>query len=159
MPRNITIRKTPTVALLVLSVLGLGMQMFLPANEAGCQCATDSVQASGNDHDIKSCCSKPIVDSGCCSKEPELATACCCNPNASVCDCDDCNCSEEKSPGQPLPAIPTSEIVTPTLVLAAPELGFPNPCEPKTLNVPKPFSAAAVLSSKQTCVLLSRFTC
>lgn len=149
---NSQIRKTSVVALLVLSMFGFGMQDLKSATKAGCQCSMNSVEGSSNWIDTRSCC----------SEKANLASPCCCNPDAKVCQCGDCRCGEEESPSQPLPAIPTNEInevVSPTLICSAIELGFPNPGELKKLSLPKPFSAHAARSSKQICVLLSRFTC
>lgn len=152
MHRSIQIRKTSVVALLVLSMLGFGVQQFESAKDAECRCAANLDGDSGGGSDAESCCSQTA----------ELTSPCCCNPNAAVCKCEDCQCGQKQSSDEPPPAIPineTNEVVSPTLICAAPQIGFPNPCELKKLSLPKPFSARVVLSSQQTCVLLSRFTC
>ncbi len=146
------IRKTSVVALLVLSMLGFGIQTFESVKDAECRCAENLAGDSGGGNDAESCCSQTA----------ELTAPCCCNPNAAVCKCEDCQCGQKQSPDEPLPAIPvneTNEVVSPTLICAAPPNAFPHPCELQKLSLPKHFSARAVLSSQQTCVLLSRFTC
>lgn len=158
-------RQTSIVALLVLSMIGIGMQTFETVVDTGCRCATNSLESNADDRAsdaAESCCSKTSIESDCCSTTVRPASPCCCNPNATVCECGDCSCSEEKSPHQPIPAIPTNEtiqVVTPTLICASARFGFSRPCTLKRLSWPQTFSVHAALSSKQTCVLLSRFTC
>ena len=176
MLRKLQIRQTPVVALLVLSMLGHGLQAYETTGNTGCRCAANSIESIGPESPNRapsSCCTKSKVESDCCSTqlEPasrccstklEPASSCCCNPNAQVCECDDCSCGDQDSPGQSLPAIPpneTHEVVSPTSICAASRLGLLRCCDFKRLSWPQGFSNHAAQSSKQTCVLLSRFTC
>jgi hypothetical protein len=61
-----------------------------------------------------------------------------------------------------LPAIPTNEtteVVTPVLICAAPIVGYPCNREVQRVDYQNTAAEFAALSSQETCVLLSRFTC
>ena len=163
MKSKLTIRRTMLATLMVFATAAIGLQPLVFNSGSGCTCdAKASADASANE---TTCCSnlaEELEQTGCCSSKPATATKCCCNPEAAVCECGDCGCSQDNDHSSPLPAIPTNEtteVVTPTLFCAAPFVGYPREIEVKQVDYQKAVAEFAALSSQQTCVLLSRFTC
>lgn len=151
--------------LMVFAIHAIGLQSFVFELEEGCRCATNvSVTAEASS---ETCCGElpKVQKHGCCSTTESNATAatsCCCNPAALACGCGECKCSEDEGSHAPPPAIPgneTTEVVSPTWFSAAPSICFPRESEIKQAHSQKTVADYATLSSQQTCVLLSRFTC
>lgn len=152
--------------LMVFAIGAIGLQSLFFELEDGCRCATKvSIAAEAPS---ETCCGElsKVQKQGCCSqtesKATSVATSCCCNPVALACGCGECGCSEDDDSHAPPPAIPgteTTEVVSPTWISAAPSICFPRASEVKRADSPKTVAVHATLSSQQTCVLLSRFTC
>jgi hypothetical protein len=150
---------------MMFATAAIGLQPFVSSSGSGCSCdTTSSVTAAtlGND---SSCCNslkKEQAQTDCCASKPASAKECCCNRIASVCECDDCGCSVDNDKNSPLPAIPTNEtteVVTPVLICAAPIVGYPRDREVSRVDYQDTAAEFAALSSQETCILLSRFTC
>ena len=150
-------QRTLLAALMVLATSAIGLQSFAFESGARCSCETsNSVVASCRES------SEVQMQGSCCSPKHENTNPCRCNPVALSCECSDCGCSDDNESHAPIPAIPsneTSEVVTPTSICSAPFFGFPRASEIKQSAFPKSVLDHATLSSQQTCVLLSRFTC
>ena len=158
-----TIRRTLLATLMAFVTAAIGLQPLVFSAGSGCTCdAMASVDADAP-ADESSCCHSSVEElhsDGSASKANP--NPCCCNPEALACDCGGCGCSEDHAPRAPVPAIPsneTSEVVAPVLICAAPLIGFPRASEIKRAAVLKTVADHAILSSQQTCVFLSRFTC
>lgn len=165
-----TTRRSLLATLLVFATAAIGLQPLVSSLGAGCTCdAKLTSDTSGSDTSVSSskssCCSisGEQVQTGCCSAKPVTTKKCCCNPQASVCECGDgCGCSEGNAPNSLLPVVPSNEkteVVTSSLIYAAPFLGYPRESDIKRVAFPNSVAEHAALSSQQTCVRLSRFTC
>jgi hypothetical protein len=162
-----TTRRPLLATLLVFATAAIGLQPLVFNLGATCTCnakpiTSDTSVSTSN----SSCCSSSgehQVQTGCCSAKPVTTKKCLCNPQASVCECGDgCGCSEANDSNTLLPAIPTNEkteVVTSTLICAAPFVGYPRESEIKPDAYRNGVAEHAALSSQQTCVRLSRFTC
>lgn len=160
-----TFRRPLLAILLVFATAALGLQPLVFDLESGCSCdamvTSDLSESAAN----SSCCSSSAEGqetAGCCSSKPVTKNKCCCNPQVLACECGDCGCGEGNDSKSSLPAIPTTEtteVITPTLICAAPFVGFPRESEVKRVGYSIDVAEHAALSSQQTCVLLSRFTC
>jgi len=148
--------------LMMFAMVAIGLQPLLFSSGSGCTCdATASVDAEIS---LATCCASLAEvqhQNNCCSSKPTKSKPCCCNAETLACECGDCGCSEDEDSNSSLPAIPPSEtkVVSPTLISSAPWLGFPRENEIKRAGFPQAVAEFAALSSQQTCVLLSRFTC
>ena len=147
--------------LMVFSTAAFGLQPLVFNSQSQCDCSAN-VEV---DNSTATCCNESVevqIDRSCCSSKPTSLNKCCCNPEATVCQCGNCECGEDKNPSQPIPAIPsseTNEVVSPTLICAAPFVGYPQESQIKRVGLPNKACEFAALTSQQTCVLLSRFTC
>lgn len=158
-----TIQRTLLATLLVFATAAIGLQPLVFSSGSACSCdAMASVDANA-DSGVSSCCGGSVEkETSCCASKKAEPKPCCCNPEASTCQCEDCECSESNESHPPTPAIPTNEtneVVTSTLICAAPFVGFPKASEQKRAAISKTVADHATLTSQQTCVLLSRFTC
>ena len=158
-----TIQRILLVTLMVFATAAIGLQPLVFSSGSACTCdAMASVDANA-DSGVSSCCGGSVEEEvSCCSLKKAETNPCCCNPEASTCECGDCRCSEDNESPPPTPATPTNEtneVVTSTLICAAPFVGFPRASELKRAAIPKTVADHATLTSQQTCVLLSRFTC
>ncbi len=162
-----TIQRTLLVTLMVFATAAIGLQPFVSGStyECGCQ-ANAVVDVEAADVPAASCCSVPVKvqeSRSCYSSKPATQSGgCCCNPEALACECVDCRCGEAKEPTAPTPAIPsneTTEVVSPTLICATPLVCYPKQSEINRASYPGTVAEYAALSSQETCVLLSRFTC
>ena len=159
------IQRIVIATLMMFAIVVIGLQPFAFVSGAGCACnATASVTAAQPGDEL-SCCNSlkhKQAQTDCCSFKPAPATGCCCNPTASVCQCDGCGCSEDDNKNPPSPAIPakkTTEVVTPVLMFAAPLVGYRGDREVQRVDYQNTAAEFAALTSQETCVLLSRFTC
>ena len=157
------IRRTMLATLMVLATAAIGLQPLVFSSGSDCTCEANVSVGANASGDESSCCNSLVEEqSSCCSSKPAMPMKCCCNPEATVCGCNNCGCSEDNDSNLPLPAIPTNEtteVVTPTLICAAPLVGYPREIEVKRVKYQNAVPEFAALSSQQTCVLLSRFTC
>ncbi len=158
-----TIQRTLLATLMVFATAAIGLQPLVFSSGSACSCdAMASVDANVNSG-VSSCCGNSVEkETSCCDSKNAEPKPCWCNPEASTCECGDCGCSESNESHPPTPAIPTNEtneVVTSTLICAAPFVGFPTAGEQKSAAIPKTVADHATLTSQQTCVLLSRFTC
>ena len=157
-----TIQRTLLATLMVFATAAIGLQPLVFSSGSACSCdAMASVDANA-DSGVSSCCGGSVEEVSCCSSMKAEPKPCCCNPEASTCQCGDCGCSESKESHPPTPAIPTNEtneVVISTLICAAPFVGFPKASEQKRAAISKTVADHATLTSQETCVLLSRFTC
>lgn len=159
------IQRTLLATLMMFATAAIGLQPLVFSSGSGCTCETTGSVTADISGSESSCCSSLKIEQGqtdCCASKPATPKECCCNPIASVCECGDCGCSVDNDKNSPLPAIPTNEtteVVTPVLICAAPIVGYPR--DRNVLRVVYQDTAAefAALSSQETCVLLSRFTC
>ena len=163
MKTNRKIRRTLLTTLMVFATAAIGSQPLAFNSGSSCTCgATVSADADASGDESSCCSSLAKKQSSCCSSKPAVAKKCCCNPDAAVCQCGDCGCSDDNKSNSYLPAIPTNEtteVVTPTLICSAPSVGYPRESTIKRVDYQNTFAEYAALSSQQTCVLLSRFTC
>ena len=165
-----TIRRSMLATLLVFATAALGLQPLGFSSGSSCECnatETSNVQSAVTE---SSCCSgsAQTADQSCCSAKP-LASAktttkgCCCNPEATVCKCVDCKCSlgdQDSIPASPaIPTNQTPEAASPAFVCAAPLIGYPRESSQRRSGCRRSAAEFKALSSQQTCVLLSRFTC
>ncbi len=161
--KNILTNKHASFAALL--VFAIFAQPFFISSRSGCSCDTTSSVTAATLGYESSCCNnqtKEQAQNDCCASKPATPKECCCNPIASVCECDDCGCSVDNDKNSPLPAIPTNEtteVVTPVLICAAPVVGYPRDREVRRVDYQNNAAEFAALSSQETCVLLSRFTC
>ena len=151
------------VTLMVFATAAIGLQPLVFSSGSACSCdAMASVDANA-DSGVSSCCGGSVEEVSCCSSSKKAEPKpCCCNPEASTCECGDCGCSESNESYPPTPAIPTNEtteIVSPTLVCSTPHVGFPKPSEIESVAFSKNVAGQGPLTAQQTCALLSRFTC
>ena len=158
-----TIQRTLLATLMVFATAAIGLQPLVFSSGTKCNCdAMASVDATANSG-VSSCCGSTVEEeAGCCSSKKAKTKPCCCNPEALTCQCIDCRCGEGDEPHPTAPAIPTNEtteIVSPTLVCSTPHVGFPKPSEIESVAFSRNVADQATLTSQQTCVLLSRFTC
>lgn len=157
------IQRTLLATLMVFATAAIGLQPLVFSSGSTCTCAAMASVDTNADSGVSSCCLTSVEEeASCCSSKKAETNPCCCNPEASTCECGDCGCSESNESHPPAPAIPTNEtneVVTPTLICAAPFVGFPKASELKRAATPKTVADHATLTSQQTCVLLSRFTC
>ena len=172
MKSNATIRRSMLATLLVFATAALGLQPLVFSSNSGCECKATETGDVHFSVAESSCCASPApkqVDS-CCSSNPTASTqqmttkGCCCNPEANVCKCVNCKCSlkDKDSSITSSPAIPmneTTEIVSPVPICPAPFVACPHETGKQRFGFPRFAVDFAALSSKQTCVLLSRFTC
>lgn len=147
---------------MMFAMVAIALQPQLSSSGSGCDCSTTESQVPTNTS--STCCGiqKEEAPSTCCSSDREESKQCCCDPTASVCECGACECSEDNDNHSPLPAIPaneTTEVVTPVLICAAPIVGYPREREVSRVGYQDTAVEFAALSSQETCVLLSRFTC
>ena len=176
MKNKSTIRRTILTALLVFATAAIGLQPFVLSaiSDSGCTCGVTESPAAATvvaAEPASSCCASPVPEQEqvCCSAkptalvEPTTANGCCCNPEATECKCVDCKCSvgdEDSFPASPaIPTNETTEIVSTVLICAAPFVGYPRETDKRRFSFPHFAVDFAALSSQQTCVLLSRFTC
>ena len=160
-----SIQRTMLATLIVFAASAIGLRPSVFNSGSGCTC--EAKVSAGADESVgeSSCCislAEEQLQTDCCSSKPTMTKKCCCNPKAAVCECGDCGCSEVNDSNSPLPAIPTSEtseVVSPTLICAAPFVGYPCESKAKRVDYQNAVAEYAALSSHQTCVLLSRFTC
>ena len=159
-----TIRSATLTTLLAFVIAAIGLQPLFFNSDNGCDCAFGIAANVLIDDEASSCCSSSsdqTEQSSCCTNQAIKKR--CCNPDASVCGCGDgCQCSENSNslpidPG--VPANETTEVVSVTLVCSAPFSGFPKSCQTQQTCYPTSAATHAALTSQQTCVLLSRFTC
>lgn len=154
-------RQTFVAALLVLSMAGSGLQSSLVGIESNCAC--DETTSFQSDVASTSCCKfESVQKNSCCSDKQPMATSCRCNPIAAGCVCGECSCSEKDDSKSPLPALPTNEtteLASPILIGCGSFVGYPGDPEIVGAGLPKSSAKLMALSSQQTCVLLSRFTC
>lgn len=163
------IQRSLFATLMVLAIAATGLQPLVSGSAAECSCHTSAAVAADLASSPSSCCSEIVQThasvanvKSCCSAIQSTTDGCCCNPEAAVCQCGDCQCGEVEAPSFPSPAIPanqTTEAVTPVLICAAPFVCFPKQAEFAQAGLPKSVADYAALSSQETCVLLSRFTC
>ena len=119
-----------------------------------------------------SCCLIEPVSKTCCSTEQDESTSCCttavsspvckCNPDASECRCGNCKCADwDDGPSLP-PAVPPTES-NESQVQSFATTSFLSWIRTRATMYPTNLRATnprlVSLSSKETCVLLSRFTC
>lgn len=154
-------RHTVVTTLLVLLIAVTGLTSYSDVN-SGCSCVAGHQDASRLEK--TSCCSTmAIQEPECCRKKVvQEARGCCCNPSAKECECGTCDCSESDESKLPFPALPTNEsteLVSTTLSYATPVDGYQCGSDPSKLAYSQSVSELTTLSSQQTCVLLSRFTC
>lgn len=166
-----TIRRSMLATLLVFATAALGLQPLVFKSGSGCECnATDTSEVQSAVTKTSCCASQvPEQEQNCCAAKPVVSIVqtptkgCCCNPEATFCKCGDCKCSLEDKDSIPAsPAIPTNEtteVVSPVLVCAAPFVAYPRETGKRQFSYPRSEVEFAALSSQQTCVLLSRFTC
>lgn len=178
-----TIRHTMIAALLVLATVAIELQPLVFGSGSGCNCGVVSTldavalkrlapglqqqpAASVTAHSETSCCSsiaQQQEQTSCCTSQPATAKSCGCNPDATTCDCGSrCQCSvgdDSNSPPLAIPTRETTDVVTPTLICAAPFVGYPGDRQSRRTDYLRTAAAHAARSSLQTCVLLSRFTC
>ena len=161
------IRRTLLVTLMVFATAAIGLQPFVSGStyECGCQ-ANAASDVDVTDVPAASCCRVPVKvqeSSSCCSSKPATQSGgCCCNPEALVCECVNCHCGEANETTAPTSAIPsneTTEVVSPTLICATPLVCCPKQSEITRASFRRTVAEHAALSSQETCVLLSRFTC
>ena len=172
MKTKATIQRSMLATLLVFATAALGLQPLVFSSSSSCECnavETGDVQSAATE---SSCCSEPVQaasEHSCCSAKPPASAkpttkkGCCCNPAATECKCVDCKCSvgdEDSFPASPaIPTNETTETVSTVLICAAPFVGYPRETDKRRFSFPRFAVDFAALSSKQTCVLLSRFTC
>lgn len=158
-------RRSLLATLLVFATAAIGLQSSVFNLHTGCACDAVITSNSNVSAASSSCCSSSAdvqEANACCSSKALTAKGCCCNPQASSCECSDCGCVDDDDSNSSLPAIPTSEtveVVTLTLTGIAPWVDYPRGNEIKRLVRSNSVAEHAALSSQQTCILLSRFTC
>ena len=155
MLRKLQNQRILLVALLVLTMFGFCAQSLTSASKSKCNCEAGSSAANDVLVDTVSCCS---------TQSSERSSKCCCNPDAQVCECGDCDCGEAEVPNWPGPAVPAipanerNEVTSPTLICAAPNVDFSRDGELKEVGCDLSVVCSA-RTAQQTCILLSRFTC
>lgn len=158
---NCKIQRRLLATLMVFASAELGLQPLVFDSQSQCNCSVNVAV----DDSTATCCHESVeieIERSCCSSKPLSANKCCCNPAATACQCGDCECGEDKTSSQPIPAIPaseTNEVVSPTLICDAPFVGYPQDSPIKPVGLQNKACELAALTSQQTCVLLSRFTC
>ncbi len=130
-----------------------------------CLCGNSSSELSSTvccsvDTQAKSCCSADQKVSSCCVSKPATIAACHCNPSTESCQCETCECADSSdTPSSPPAAPPTESHETQTFVT----FSFISWVHTQTTMFPADSGSTSLrmvtLSSQQTCVLLSRFTC
>ena len=156
-------RRALLATLMVLTTVMIGLQPLMARLGSGCNCGVEA--SADSSVSTTSCCGNlPAEQSpkSCCSSKQTAAKKCCCNPEASVCRCSDCRCSDKSDSKSSFPVMPThetTEVVSPTLICAAPFVGYPSESKAQPNAYPNAVAEFAARSSQETCVLLSRFTC
>jgi len=159
---NSAIRRAMLVTLMVFATAGVGLQPLVFALGSGCTC--DAMASVDRFASADNSCGTGFAEeqASCCSSQPIAAKQCCCDPQALACECGGCGCIEDEDSRTSLPLMPPSEkteVVTPTLICDAPLVGYPRVSKIKRVEYFKSVAEFSALSSQQTCILLSRFTC
>ena len=104
------------------------------------------------------------TSSSCCSSKPAAVckNVCCCNPEATECNCLDCKCGESQDSAPVVPVVPPVQrnielVATGLLSGFDAEIDWPSLCELNWSSFER--DCNSVQTSQQTCVVLSRFTC
>lgn len=143
-------------ALSLLMIVAMGLQSLTPSSGNDCVCVSPSPSEAIVFSDIAS----SVQTAGCCSKQK--AKECCCNPSAIACQCSDCHCDVDDDSRNSWPALPiseTTESVPLSMVSSAPIDFSRNQGVASRFSYRNAASRLPALSSQQTCILLSRFTC
>ena len=159
-----TRRDVLTATCMMIATMAIGLQPLLFNPGSGCTCNAKNLLVASEY--VGTSCSELAEQQtqvSCCSLKLASANKCCCNPDATVCECGSgCGCSEGDDTHSTLPAIPTkeaTEVVCPVFMYSAPMVGLPRETENNRADFPKSAAEHAARSSQETCVLLSRFTC
>lgn len=165
------IRRASLATLIVFVTAGIVLQPLLFISGSDCTCNAGVFDGSNLSAGESSCCTSAIAveeQNSCCpaklamAENLAIAEKCCCTSPALGCESGGCGCSDVNGSQPSLPAIPTHktpEAITPTLICAAPFLGYPRENEIKRVDYSNSVAEFTALSSQQICVLLSRFTC
>lgn len=147
--------------LTMIATMAIGLQPWSFSSGTACTCdAKASVDTNESD---ATCCgnsAEQALQQSC--SLTKKAGRCACEPEAADCECGGCGCSEANDSKSSMPAIPTNEtteLVSLNLICAAPFVGFPRESDNKRAGCQKAVVEHAALTSQQTCILLSRFTC
>ena len=109
-----------------------------------------------------SCCAGSLAATGCCTKKVAKASPCCCSPEAIACPCLGCSCGEAQDLPDPtkstLPSQQSVEFVLVGVVGSSAQFA-PAWSEDDSSHSNLEHQREDMPSSRQKCVILSRFNC